>query len=287
MPTLTRLAFASLLASTLASCPETYAYPVTCNNACDAGTSHCNVNTGYCVECLESAHCTDPARPACSSAGVCVECATAGQCASIDTPACLNGSCSACTADAQCSRFASTPVCDATEGRCTTECTDDADCAGKSCAALDRVCTTTDVVSVRTCEPCRTDSECVADHRCVPMYYQTALRPQAYCLKLQSTGCARPYGTSITRGSLSDPDTPLQHCGIHEGTTTCEAVLDLIAATTCTPETAGEDCGDPLLADDGRCETVGAFSNQCTYSCGGVDQCPVAVDCNVYCGAPL
>jgi len=237
MPTLTRLAFASLLASTAACCPETYA-PVTCNNACDAGTSHCNVNTGYCVECLESAHCTDPARPACSSDGEC-------------------------------------------------GCTDDADCAGKSCAALDRVCTTTDVVSVSTCEPCRTDSECVADHRCVPMYYQTALRPQAYCLKLQSTGCARPYGTSITRGSLSDPDTPLQHCGIHEGTTTCEAVLDLIAATTCTPETAGEDCGDPLLADDGRCETVGAFSNQCTYSCGGVDQCPVAVDCNVYCGAPL
>jgi len=210
--------------------------PVDCDNACSGATPHCDVNTGYCVECLEAAHCPDPTKPACSSDGVC-------------------------------------------------GCTVDADCGGKSCAVLDGVCTTTTPLSVQTCEPCRSDSECVADHRCVPMNYQGTPRPNGYCLKLVSATCERPYGTPINRGSLSDPNNPLAHCGIPESVTTCDAVLDLIHDTSCTAATAAEDCGDPLIADDGRCETVGTFPDRCTYSCVMDAECPNGV-CKTYCGAP-
>lgn len=113
------------------------------------------------------------------------------------------------------------------------------------------------------------------------MNYMGTPRPDGYCLRLVSAGCERPYGsTLITAESLSGAG-EADYCGIEQELTTCDAVRAMREGRECT----GGDV--TLCADAGaRCETIGAFDDLCTYSCGTATQCPVGVSCgSAYCGS--
>lgn len=286
-------------ALTLAGCPETVlvhpdagpdASSCISDEACSGATPHCDTTNGICVACTGDAHCTGtPATPHCGSNSSCAECASDAHCPTAAAAACIDGTCTGCTADTQCTRFAATPACDEVLATCATACTpgnEMANCGTKSCDPVGGVCTPTTRETVGVCRQCRSDSECVADHRCIPMEYMGDPRPSAYCLRRLSAGCTAPYLGVVKRMSLSGAIAE-DYCAPAEALTTCEAILDLQAGKTCTAATEGVDCGHPDLADDGRCETVGAVNNVCTYSCGTSNHCPVGVTCNSgYCGAP-
>lgn len=250
---------------------------------CAAPTPLCNTATDTCVECLKHTDC-DGSTPRCDPAShACVECLAHADC---DDPAAARCSsadeCVPCTTSAQCAHLSGTTVCDASGGECV-ECTvaDESPCAGKSCDPATLTCTTTPLASVGVCEACVADSECEADHRCIPMFFMGAARADAYCMRIGSTGCAKPFAAApLSRASLSGAAAE-SYCGIDEATTTCEAVLGLVAGLACPGDL---DCASLPGA---RCETVNLAPGQCTYSCGTSLACPMEAPCSSgYCGGP-
>lgn len=82
---------------------------------CSGATATCDLEQGFCVECLTDGDCPEPGRPAC------------------DRPA---GQCVACTGAEHCS--GARPVCDPARHQCV-ECSGEADCAGGGrCNAMRR-----------------------------------------------------------------------------------------------------------------------------------------------------
>jgi hypothetical protein len=161
------------------------------------------------------------------------------------------------------------------------ECTIDEEelCNGKSCNPATLTCTNTNVDSRDFCESCVADSECTDGDtndptaRCIALDFNGGAHG-SYCLKRQSKTCARPYGITINAESISDaPDE--DYCGIDQDTTTCEAVLDMVASTSCSGGTDAE-CGD---GEGGQCKTVGGIGNTCTIPCDVANQCPNALTC--------
>jgi len=197
-------------------------------------------------------------------------------------PVCENKTCVQCTP--------------ATEGQyCRNEANQPSVCHPKTFT-----CTQTALGKSKTCESCVSDSACVTDHRCVPMFFKGAARADGYCLKLKSTGCSKPYLVNFTRGSLSKPEPRLAYCAINEVKTTCEAVLQAqvpdpkgICGPTGGPPDATK-CGVPNL-NDGMCEKVnGSTDYRCTYECeDATTECfgTTACDCTgagciKFCGGP-
>jgi hypothetical protein len=87
----------------------------------------CDVERGFCVECLDDATCVDPARPACDRpAGQCVACNDDGDCSGRQR-ACdpIRHQCVECLDASHCGGL----VCDTERQRCA-ECSRDADCPG-------------------------------------------------------------------------------------------------------------------------------------------------------------
>jgi hypothetical protein len=120
------------------------------------------------------------------------------------------------------------------------------------------------------CQSCVSDSDCSqagGTTRCVPMNYQGTPRG-GYCLRAVSAGCARPFGVVITAESLSGAAST-DYCGIDQAVVSCEAVAALRQSRPC-PSGDASQC----MADGAVCATVGAFSDRCTYACGGADDCP-------------
>ena len=279
---------------------------------CEPG-EHCLVATGQCVGCLDSTHCAgrasasfcDPATNVCTGcrdgvdsdcssvpdlnvcqAGRCVQCAGARRAACGETAAACSASfaCEGCKADADCQRFGK--VCDEGSGRCVA-CTVDseaAQCGGKSCDPAGHVCTQTDRASVELCTPCLADSECKANHRCIPLSFQGAARG-GYCMKRVSSGCSEPFGAApIKRASLSGAASD-DYCGLIEDSTSCEAILALLGNRICATGDAAE-CG----AAGAVCGHVnGLTPPRCSYACEVSAQCPTSIPCPVsgsdkYCG---
>ncbi len=260
---------------------------VECLVDADCSGGVCDTDANTCVECLSDGDCTDGV---CADDNTCVECKTNADCTDPSASLCdtATNTCTACTTNDDCSHLSGTTLCDtsAASGVCVA-CTvdDESACAGNSCDPATNTCTQTPVHSVGTCEPCKADSECVQDHRCIPMKFQGTDLPDGYCLKIASTGCNQPYYSAINRMSLSGAAAE-DYCGIAESLTTCAAVLDLKASKTCSSD--GE-CG-LSGTDDARCEQVGLASNRCTYSCDLSTQCPGSTSCGSapgntdYCG---
>jgi hypothetical protein len=133
--------------------------------------------------------------------------------------------------------------------------------------------------------PCKADSECVPDHRCVPMEFQGTSLADGFCLKTVSSGCTRPYRTSIEKVSLSGVAAE-PYCGIDQTVTSCVAVIDMFNDSACATD---GDCG-VSGKDDGRCERVSLADNRCTYSCNADRECDGGTSCggvvvgSDYCG---
>lgn len=255
-----------------------------------ASTPACGVS-GACATCspTQKTLCTG-ATPACDPAtNGCVACVTDVDCPSEARAACgTDRTCGLCTEDADCSRFGK--VCDTRVGACV-QCrpeTEEVDCrtdkacdpkttacAGTACDPKAFTCTTKARGSVLTCLPCVSDSECTASHRCVPLRFgpeASATELGGYCMKQTSASCARPFGTPITRVSLSGAPAET-YCGFSEAHTSCEALDALDKNKTCTG--ASDNCG----VSGGRCATVNFVMNSCTYSCGSALDCPASIPC--------
>jgi hypothetical protein len=251
-----------------------------CDGSTDAGPSDAGIDGGPCgQECPLATPFCDELR------GACAECIVGGDCHEPSASRCEAGSCEGCSGDADCAHLSDTPVCDERASTCV-ECTLDTEsdrCGATSCDPVEQRCTETPRQSVVRCGACRADSECrEADDACVPMTFRGDSHG-GYCLpRVGTPGCARPFATPTPeRASLSGA-TPAVYCGLNEDVTTCEAVRDLVAGTSCS---AADDCGSRAL-DDARCETVGAIPNLCTYSCGTATQCPAGLACSAgYCGS--
>jgi len=123
-----------------------------------------------------------------------------------------------------------------------------------------------------------------ATARCVPMTFKGASHGN-YCLQryspVSSVGCGRPYlllSDAITSVSGAAAET---YCGVNEGATTCEAVLDLFGNTPCSTD---NNCGQ---GSGGLCKTVGGTPNRCTIPCSLGSECPSVLACsstsNGYC----
>jgi hypothetical protein len=246
---------------------------------CGEQTPACDPNTSRCVQCVADADCGSDQAPACQP----------------------DLACGKCEDDAQCARFGK--VCDARTGGCVAchpeteeaDCRTDkacdpelADCAGTACDPKTLSCTSKPRGSVNTCQSCVSDSECAASHGCIPLFFgEGATREElgGYCMKVAATGCMRPYGTPLTRDSLSGkPAQP--YCGLSELYASCEALRALDENKTCTG--TDDSCG----VDGGRCETVNFIANSCSYACRSALECPPEVPCggpaeDRYCGGAL
>ena len=247
-----------------------------CGAPCSNGT-HCDNTLKKCVECGDAGNCT-ASKPFCNSSNHCVECLGDNDCTDPSKSVCSGGTCTSCSSSTECQHLSTTPICKTSQtsdaGLCV-QCTEDSVCKGKSCNPATNQCTMTTVGTVKTCEPCVTDSECDSANgtsRCIAMNFKgTPLG--GFCLALATAaGCPQPYSVAITAVSLSGaPST--NYCGIDETltATSCKALLDLTLETgpkNCTNDT---ECG--LGQGDGLCRTVGTLVNRCTIPCGSGSNC--------------
>ena len=281
------------------------------NASCDPGTLTCACDDGFhdcegtCSDDTSTDTCgdrctpcpTDPNGDATCETGMCgiscrapyvfddtsmscVECAADDDCTDPAASTCDGGTCVACADSTDCAHLTGTPVCDG--GTCV-ECTpaDASECNGNSCDPSNNTCTTTPVGSVSACQPCVADSECTADHACVPMMYDAMARSTAFCLPMANPDCQAPYATKVTRTSVSGAMD--DYCTLNESIQTCEAFFDY--GSSCAD---AADCGAAGL-DDGLCEPIDFDVAGCTLPCTTSDECPSnSIGCGLggdFCGS--
>jgi len=239
---------------------------------------------GYCVgaDCLECVHgddnkgCKDSAKPACLQDNTCAQCVTNDDCTDPEASVCNDqNECVACTDDDGCSHFDDTKHCLAETNTCV-QCTIELEtdkCGAKSCDPATHACTDTTQHTVDTCKACVADSECIANHHCVPMEYKGEERG-GYCLE-DSGACVRPFLVITEERETLSGTTGVKSCGINEDLTTCEAVLALKAGQEC-------DGADSECPEGGLCRKFdGAADNYCTYECSGLaTHCPSGLECD-------
>jgi hypothetical protein len=263
-----------------------------CDGACGSSKPFCKESSDTCVECLKDGDC-DGATPFCDTTkNVCVACLDNEDCESPTASKCEGGQCVGCGDSAECSHISGKTACDTSASECV-ECTpaDEEPCNGKSCNPVSFECTGTNKGSVGTCEPCLADSECAGwgttdpAARCVPMTFKGLPRVGGFCLKRAAQGCTQPLTVTYSTMSLSGAASE-SYCGADQATTTCEAVLDMVAGQECsTDPTCGckrdaeQNCINP--GEGGLCKTVGGVANRCTIPCEVGDQCPSVRTCTI------
>lgn len=252
----------------------------------DPDAPRCDPDSRTCVRCLDSADC-EGETPVCDAdANACVQCLTHADCGDPALPQCADSNCGPCTGPSACKQREGATLCDTAPessmlGACV-ECTvaDETTCDGRVCDPRTQQCSSRHVASKGTCEDCIADSECLADHRCVPLQFLGEQRERSYCLKQVSSGCERPYASSpIERASVSGA-APDRYCGIDEQTTTCEAIAGLLYDAEC-EDGMDAECDAPGAI----CRTVNGVENRCTYACSLSVECPNGAMCSSgYCG---
>ncbi len=266
-------------------------------SASDAGTG-----MNICVQCTTDAHCS-VSKPLCDdSKNTCVECLTNNDCPQANASLCLTGTCSPCTADADCAHIPSKTVCDTTKsstnaadagtgsdaGASTNTCvqctgTDFATCGQSNgaplvCDSLSNSCSTKTQGSAGLCQTCVSDAQCAASELCVNeqfngqsvgyfcFYKQGATGAPANCLLN-----GRPYAKTITGATSIDGQTA-DICSLR--VTTCPA-LNEFSQKDCTSSTSTANdqlCGFAPGADS-KCVAVTSTQYRCTTVCASNDNC--------------
>ncbi|HET9957292.1 MAG TPA: hypothetical protein VFQ61_22495, partial [Polyangiaceae bacterium] len=219
-----------------------------CQGACKPPTAICT-DGGECVECLKPEDCAQvTGRPLCDTdKGACVACLADKDCGSAATSHCVAGICAKCTKDEECTHITGKGLCTAAGcAQCSVQ--NEKPCGDFSCNPKTLSCTKTTRASVRTCGACLADSECKADHACVPMKFGTTQRPGGYCLQIKTKYCPPPYYVPLS-GVASLSGVPNgTYCGIDTDETTCEAVVDMEQSAACGPPTMSVEPSDSLCA---------------------------------------
>lgn len=250
--------------------------PQSCGDRCEP-CPHIENGSSTCVD----GECGYECRPDAFDIGSrCVTCRNTSDCGDSARPVCVDGECLPCSTSADCHRFPETPVCD--EGECVECVLGEEDlCAAYSCDPATRRCTDTLRSTRKFCEACKADSECIPNHRCVPMTFVGAARPDGYCLPQADDDCLSVSVVVSERDSLSGVFGEF-YCVPREDLTTCEAIRDFRS-----PCEQDSDCGAAGVAD-GLCRTVDG-DRQCTYRCATSMDCANATACignppnNSYC----
>jgi hypothetical protein len=150
------------------------------------------------------------------------------------------------------------------------------DCPGGACDPKLSTCARKLRGTLGICEPCVSDSECVADHRCIPMTFGEGAEKKelgGFCLKRMATGCARPYASAIrNRESLSGYPAEL-YCGIQERIISCGAVRAFREGRPC--DGTDESCGALGAICGGQ-----APQQWCTYGCYVGGDCANSYSCD-------
>ncbi len=230
----------------------------------------CDPQGGNCVACTADEHCGDPSAARCDlQSNQCVPCETSESCTGIaGKSVCFSGSCVECSVQ------------------------DETPCGVYSCLPDTNTCSETPRGSRGLCESCAADSECVGGagepllSRCVPLQFPDRASG-GYCLRRAAAGCPSyiyefPVESTSVSGAVAEV-----YCGVSEGLTSCEAVLDLAnsarscasgedEACGCARDARGECTNEP---SGGLCRAVGLTENRCTYPCGSPSQCPLGYDC--------
>ena len=239
------------------------------DGVCDDGGDD-DPSNNACVDCVNDEDCTEADAAQCDSSNTCVPCTEPGHCAGVEDAG----------------------VCDVSggDGVCV-ECTVDEDgaCEGTGeCNPSDNTCLDRDVGTKSACDECAADSECGKYMRCVPMEFAGESLGKNYCMRIKTGQCEPPYVTLVNRETV-DGETGQTFCSLKEALTTCGALKDLEASTTCTGTGIVTDCGLEET-DDGVCASLGGFT-QCTYECASTAECPDTFVCNTgpnpsYCDQP-
>lgn len=106
-----------------------------------------------CVGCTSNEHCGADGGVCDPAAHACVTCLESSQCSATSAPRCEKQKCAACQQDADCARFAATPLC-GPKGACVP-CTDKAQ---ELCSKAGQVC----IKGGNSCVECNANSECPA-----------------------------------------------------------------------------------------------------------------------------
>ncbi len=269
-----------------------------CSPSCSGATPVCNESAAKCVECTKNLDCVGTGKPLCdTTVDECIQCRSNADCTNAAASVCIAGTCTGCTDNSGCNSIPGKGVCELVvsptgaigQGTCVT-CTpaNESACGGNSCNPATKTCTNTRIGSLGTCHACVADSECTSGtrltSRCVSMNYKGSPHG-SYCLqRADLVTCAPPYTVTFSSPSLS-ATTTLPNCGIDQGATTCEAVLNLVTPTTCT---RGNNCGAGL--GDGQCQNFsvgGPQTMRCTIPCTVATECVAGQTCtsaiNGYC----
>lgn len=256
----------------------------------------CKPGTG-CVECTESADCTDTAdTPVCKLAAgggpaainTCVQCLTNSDCrTTADASLCQNNQCVPCDSDDDCSLVDSngaanggTPlnVCDA--GTCV-QCTGPkrGACGEDVCNSLAKTCAVGRTFrGAGVCESCVSDLECAENARCVQQTFG-GQNVGFFCFPLATGTPATCAGPRIFLGATTSATIDQQQptpTVCQPRRTTCAALDALAEAVDCDN---AADCGVPNL-DDGICDPA---LDLCTVPCSGGADC--AGTCDLEAGA--
>ena len=259
-----------------------------CSGACTGTKPICDTDKNECVECTKKEDCTgDATKPVCNTTkGACVACNENNDCKDATASRCdtSTNTCSACSIDDDCEQIDGKGICSV--GVCV-QCTvaNEKACSSgaNSCNPKTNSCTGTAKGSVDICRSCLADSECIGENtasptvRCVPMTFGANLVSHgSYCLQRRaSVACASPFAVLMSSASVSGA-TAEDYCAVSQAATTCEAVLDMIAAKTCTGDDA--QCGN----GGGLCKQSASTGDlRCTIPCGMATECTGSLMCNL------
>lgn len=191
-----------------AQCPA--GAPVCSGSACAActgpnncsgrtGTLACDTASGSCVECTaEDDHaCTSRSKVCVSDGTTCVECNVNTDCPNA-TPQCSNHACEPCSDNNQCEgRTEGNTSLHLCVGEQCVQCTPETEaqhCGQNACDPKTLTCTSTKRNSLATCRECRSDNECIANHKCIEVPFQG--QPSGwFCMRQVPVagGCQVPY----------------------------------------------------------------------------------------------
>jgi hypothetical protein len=262
------------------ACDAMACYECKNDQFCNGPGKHACIEAEHrCVECELDTHCrSEPGRPRClEDSHECVECLSNADCSDPSASHCDTDShtCVECTSHTHCAAFAGrAPRC--VEGKGCVACDiDDGICGDKACILSQNTCSTTNRHSVKACGECITSDECIPGHVCVNQKFN-GYDTGNYCLPNlpDFTTCPRPYGREIANVMTLDGFPVRTLCALMD-TTTCRAMLDMVAGKQCYDNNAACGFGRPVLGtNDGVCSTA------CTYNCDDDSFCPSGWDCS-------